>query len=81
MPEASDEKAPDDDAAARAAVEGGAPGTVEPGGSHGKGPKPSDRLPPAGIHADPSLINEDATPGAGTLTPAGGHDDTDATSS
>lgn len=35
-------------------------------------------LPPAGPHADPSLVNPDATPGAGTLpdaTPGG--DDAD----
>ena len=32
-------------------------------------------LPLAGPHADPALTNPDATPGAGTLTPAGGHDD------
>lgn len=28
--------------------------------------------PPAGPHADPSLINEEATPGAGTLPPPDG---------
>ncbi|MCB8819458.1 hypothetical protein [Microvirga rosea] len=39
------------------------------------------QTPPAGPHADPSLTNEDATPGAGTLTPSGDHDDTDSTSS
>jgi hypothetical protein len=36
--------------------------------------------PPAGPHADPALTNPDATPGAGALTPAGGHDEADATS-
>jgi len=46
----------------------------------GTAPKPSDDLPPAGQHARPDLINEDATPGAGTLPPAGGHDDVDSTS-
>jgi len=40
----------------------------------------SDQQPPAGPHADPSLVNPDATPGAGTLTPPGGHDDVDSTS-
>jgi hypothetical protein len=35
-------------------------------------PKPSDRLPAAGPHADPSLMNEDATPGAGSLPEVGG---------
>jgi hypothetical protein len=36
--------------------------------------------PPAGPHADPALTNPDATPGAGALTPAGGHDEVDSTS-
>jgi hypothetical protein len=40
-----------------------------------------DQMAPAGPHADPSLTNEDATPGAGTLTPPGDHDDVDSTSS
>ena len=39
-----------------------------------------DETPPAGPHADPSLTNPDATPGAGTLTPPGEHDDVDSTS-
>ncbi len=39
-----------------------------------------DQMAPAGPHADPSLTNEDATPGAGTLTPSGDHDDVDSTS-
>ena len=38
-------------------------------------PKPSDRLPSAGPHADPSLMNEDATPGAGSLPEVGGGED------
>lgn len=69
------------DAEARAAVEGTANTTAEPGGSHEGGPKPSDRQPLAGAHADPALINPDATPGTGALTPPGGHDDVDSTSS
>jgi hypothetical protein len=32
-------------------------------------------LPSAGPHADPSLTNPDATPGAGTLPPVGQDDD------
>jgi len=36
--------------------------------------------PPAGPHADPSLTNPDATPGAGALQPPGAHDDVDSTS-
>jgi len=69
------------DSEARKAVEGGAPGTVEPGNIDAGAPKPSNRLPPAGPHADPALQNPDATPGVGTLTPSGEHDDTDSTSS
>ena len=43
-------------------------------------PKPSD-LPAAGPHADPSLINPDATPGAGSLPePGDGEDDVGSTS-
>ena len=40
----------------------------------------SGELPPAGPHADPALTNPEATPGAGTLTPAGGHDEVDSPS-
>ena len=43
-------------------------------------PKPSDGLPSAGPHADPSLINPDATPGAGSL-PSPDEDDVGSTSS
>jgi hypothetical protein len=50
-----------------------APGAAKDG-------QPSSGLPPAGPHADPALTNPDATPGTGTLTPAGGHDDIDSTS-
>ena len=52
----------------------------ERGDSDADAPKPSDRLPSAGPHADPDLINPDATPGSGALPPAGGHDDLDSTS-
>jgi len=63
---------------------GGPPqGTEEQGsGAHkAKAPKLSDRLPAAGPHADPALMNPDATPGTGALTPPGQHDDSDSTSS
>jgi len=66
---------PDGDVAARNAVEGqsgAAWGSDRSSG--GAGP------PPAGSHANPDLINPDATPGTGALTPPGGHDDIDATS-
>jgi hypothetical protein len=46
----------------------------------GKTAGTADRTPPAGPHAKPSLTNPDATPGAGTLTPPGEHDDGDSTS-
>ena len=55
-------------------------GTEERGDSDKDAPEPSDRMPPAGPHADPELINPDATPGTGTLQPPGGHDDVDSTS-
>ena len=38
-------------------------------------------LPPAGPHADPALINPDATPGTGALPTAGEDKDADSTSS
>ena len=52
----------------------------EPSGSpNAGGARDPKKPPPAGPHADPSLINPDATPGAGTLPPAGplGDDETD----
>ena len=52
-----------DDAAAQAAVEGRAPK------QDGSALKPTEK-PPAGPHADPSLLNPEATPGTGALPPA-----------
>ena len=69
------------DAEARAAVEGTSNTTVEPGGSHDRGPKPTDQQPMAGTHAKPDLTNPDSTPGTGALTPPGANDDVDSTSS
>ena len=66
---------------AQGVVEGHTLGTEEPGNSTADAPVPSDRLPPAGPHADPALMNDMATPGTGALTPVGGHDDVDSTSS
>jgi hypothetical protein len=66
---------------AQAVIEGHTHGTEEPGNSAADAPPPSDRLPPAGPHADPALMNDMATPGTGALTPVGGHDDVDSTSS
>lgn len=63
---------------AQAAIEGR--GAAEDGGPGKDAPKPSDRLGPAGPHADPRLVNPDATPGTGALTPPGGHGDVDASS-
>lgn len=36
---------------------------------------PTGKPPPAGPHADPSLTNEEATPGAGTLPDPDGEPD------
>jgi hypothetical protein len=49
------------------------------GGKPSEGPKPSDRMPSAGPHADPALMNPDATPGTGALPDPGDHDNVDAT--
>lgn len=65
---------------AQAAIEGHTHGTQEPGGSKGRAPAPERQPNPAGPHADPSLMNPDATPGAGTLAPVGRGDSTDDTS-
>ena len=66
---------------AQAVIEGHTHGTEEPGNCAADAPPPSDRLPPAGPHADPALINDMATPGTGALTPVGGYEDVDSTSS
>jgi hypothetical protein len=66
---------------AQALVEGHSHGTVEPSDSGANTPAPSNRVPPAGPHADPKLMNDIATPGTGALTPTGTHDDVDSTSS
>jgi len=60
--------------------EGAPRASEERGDSAADAPEPSDRLPPAGPHADPALINPDATPGTGALQPPGGHNDVDSTS-
>jgi hypothetical protein len=69
-------KKPDSDAAAQEAVEGRDKSGPKNGsdGDHGKRP------PTAGPHAEPSLVNPEATPGAGTVPPAGERDNGDATS-
>jgi hypothetical protein len=43
--------------------------------------KTSDAPPAAGPHAEPALVNPDATPGTGALPPAGEQGDVDSTSS
>ncbi len=50
------------------------------GGPEAKTPEGADRPPTAGPHAEPALVNPDATPGTGALPPAGEHDDVDSTS-
>jgi hypothetical protein len=67
---------PDGDVAAQEAVEGRGKSGGKNGGNGGEGERP----PTAGPHAEPSLVNPDATPGAGTLPPAGGQEDADSTS-
>lgn len=48
---------------------------VNAGHSELEGSEKPAAMPPAGPHADKSLINEDLTPGAGTLPdPAQGND-------
>ena len=54
-----------EDAAAQAAVEGRTP---DQSGSRRPHPEPASS---AGPHAEPSLINPDATPGAGSLPSPG----------
>jgi hypothetical protein len=65
----------DQDADARNAVEGR--GRAATGSDQSEG---ETKLPPAGPHADPDLINPAATPGTGALPPPGEHDDVDSTS-
>ncbi|CAA9363749.1 MAG: hypothetical protein AVDCRST_MAG90-3207 [uncultured Microvirga sp.] len=51
------------------------------GGEAAEPPAPSgDGVPTAGPHADPALINPDATPGTGTLPSPGEQDNIDSTS-
>jgi hypothetical protein len=66
-------KKPGGDVAAQKAVEGRA---VKRGVENAE----AERPPPAGPHAEPALVNPDATPGAGTLPPAGENEDADSTS-
>ncbi|WP_137388713.1 hypothetical protein [Rhodoligotrophos defluvii] len=47
-------------------------GAPQPGKT---GKKDRGRMPPAGPHADPRLMNPDATPGTGALPPIGSEDD------
>jgi hypothetical protein len=64
-----------EDAAAQAAVEGRTP---DQSGSRRRQPEPS---PSAGPHAEPSLVNSNATPGAGSLPSPGEDDGLESTSS
>ena len=67
-------KAATDDVAAQRAIEG----RDRPNADN---KKPPDAPPAAGPHAEPALINPDATPGTGSLPPAGDNGDADSTSS
>ncbi|MBM6594100.1 hypothetical protein [Microvirga pudoricolor] len=59
--------------------------SAKPADSKQSEPKTAGRaapdLPAAGPHGKEHLVNEDATPGAGTLPEAGDKDGTDSTSS
>jgi hypothetical protein len=61
------------DAAAQRAVEGRERPRAKP--------KASDTPPAAGPHAEPDLVNPEATPGTGALPPPGEQGDADSTSS
>lgn len=63
-----------EDAAAQDAIEG----RTQPGVAK---PRHSEPAPSAGPHADPALVNPDATPGAGALPSPGEDDGLDSTSS
>jgi hypothetical protein len=62
------------DAAAQDAIEG----RTQPGIAKQRHAEPA---PSAGPHADPALVNPDATPGAGALPSPGEEDGLDSTSS
>ena len=64
-----------EDSAAQDAIEG----RTQPGG--GTKPQGSEPAPSAGPHADPALVNPDATPGAGALPEPGEDDGKESTSS
>jgi hypothetical protein len=70
----------EEEARARREIEGRAPTATKPRGTDAGAPEPSEELPPAGPHARSDLINPEATPGTGALTPPGGHEDVDSTS-
>ena len=64
----------DDAAEAPEPARRGSAGQDRPGPGPGEGGGPGSDLPAAGPHADASLINPDATPGAGTLPDEAGGD-------
>lgn len=70
----------EEEARARREIEGRDGTASEPDDRGKNGARPSENLPPAGPHARSDLVNPDATPGTGELTPPGGHDDVDSTS-
>ena len=59
------------DKAAQDVVEGRTPD------QSGRPPEPEGKAPPAGPHADPALVNPDATPGSGYLPEPSADDDAD----
>src|SRR5215210_4091708 len=74
QPNRSDTKN-DQDLSARNAIEGHSRAAGGSGHSDDE-----TKLPPAGPHADPDLVNPIATPGTGALPPPGEHVDVDSTS-
>ena len=64
-----------EDKAAQDAIEG------RTGLGSGAKPRHSEPAPSAGPHADPALVNPDATPGAGALPEPGEDDGLESTSS
>jgi hypothetical protein len=72
--------ATEEEARARREIEGRPPAEGSPRSPGSGAPESSEELPPAGPHARSDLVNPEATPGTGALTPPGAHDDVDSTS-
>ncbi|HEV2559571.1 MAG TPA: hypothetical protein VGU45_13155 [Microvirga sp.] len=75
-----DKSRPDQDPGAKPKAGGDRPG-FDLGGAKDRDGTAGNGTPSSGPHAEESLTNPDATPGAGSLPPVGGEDGTDSTSS